>query len=399
MAYLPHKSTAVTVMLVGLVCFGSMSIDLYLPSLPAMVKALGTDPSHAQMTIGVFSLGTGVAQMAHGPLSDRYGRRPVLLGGIAVYVLASLVCAVAGDITMLITARFFQAVGCCAAPVLGRAIVRDVYPLDQAAGVLSLLQAAFTLSPIAAPMIGGILEVEFGWHSPFVAMAVLSLVMLFSVWFLLGESNQHRDPLAVRPGRIVANYAMLLRHKEFRGHLALQGCIIGSMMTFLSGAPFVFANVLGGRPEFFGFFFLVPMLGYLSGALTTARLVRRVGSPRMLRIGCLVGVAGGLLGLAMALLHIETFAAVACPAMLIFFGNGMVSPNNVAEALAPFGRNAGAASAMLGFFQMIFGVIAGYLVVRMGTDTTLPLQGTMALLWVSAALIYFRPGGRAAKTV
>lgn len=391
MAYPAHTSRLVTLVLVGLVCTGSMSIDLYLPSLPSMVKAMGTDPSWAQVTIGIYSFGNGTAQLVHGPLSDRFGRRPVLIAGMALYLAASLACAVAGNIGMLITARYFQAVGACTGPVLARAVVRDTYPVERAVRVLSLLTAAFSMSPIAAPIVGGYLQAGFGWHSPFVVMAGFATLMLAAVYFLLGESNRHPDPLAARPRHIVANYARLMGNRGFRHHVALQSCVIGSMMTFLSGSSFVFANVLGGNPEFFGFFFLVPMLGYLTGSLTTARLVRRVGSAALMRAGSMVGLIGGLLGLAVSLLHIETFATVALPCAIIFAGNGLVSPNNVAEALAPFGRNAGAASAMLGFWQMAFGVITGWAVVRMGVTSTLPLQATMAGLWIGAALLYLVP--------
>lgn len=393
------ESRSVAALLVGLVCFGSMSVDLYLPSMPAIAAALHADPSAVQLTLGAFTFGFGTAQLVHGPLSDRFGRRPVLLCGIVLYLVASILCTLADRIELLIAARFLQAFGGCAGPVLGRAIVRDVYPPDQAARMLSLLMVAFTLSPLAAPIAGGYLQVWFGWQSGFVLMAGFAVTMFVLVLLFLSESNRHPDLLAGSPLRMVQVFGMLLTHRGFRANLMMQGCMMGAVFAFLSASSFLYVGPLGGEAEHFGFFFAVPIVGVLIGNLCTANLVRRLGSPRLIRVGILVGLVGTLAGFGLALAQVQTFAAVAVPMAVMMVGNGLVVPNNTAEALIPFPRAAGSASALLGCAQVAFGLPVGWLVVALGTGSTLPLEALMFGLWLWAAAANLAAAPRPAAAI
>ena len=197
------ESPVVTVLLTALVGFGAISTDLYLPSLPAIGESFGSTTAEVQLTLSVFLVGFAVSQIVYGPLSDRFGRRPVLIGGVAIYLLATLACLAAGSIGLLIGARFVQAVGACAGVVLGRAIVRDIYGREGAAKMLSYMGVAMALAPALGPILGGILQVLFGWRANFLVLAIFGGVCLLGVLLVLPETNRWRDPAATDPARLI----------------------------------------------------------------------------------------------------------------------------------------------------------------------------------------------------
>ena len=259
--------------LTALVAYGPVSTDLYLPSLPAMQQALATDIAGVQMTLTAFVWGFALAQLVYGPLSDRFGRRPVLLVGLVLFLMASLVCVAATTIEGLIAGRFLQALGACAGPVLGRAVVRDLYgPLD-AGRVLAYMGTAMALIPAAAPTLGGVLEVTFGWRANFVALTLFGVMVLALTWFGLPESHYERDDTATRPARIISNFATLLRHRGFLGSTLAVSAAFAGLFSFISGSPFVLIEVLGLPPDRFGFAFLVAVVGFMGGSYLSGRLV------------------------------------------------------------------------------------------------------------------------------
>ena len=355
-------SFGLAALLTTLVALGPLSTDLYLPSLPTLVEVFATDAAWVQLTLSVFLAGFAVAQLAYGALSDRYGRRPVMLGGLALYLLASIACLFATSIEMLIGARFLQAVGACAGPVLGRAIVRDVWGPADAVRVLAYVSGAMAVAPLVGPTLGGFLTVLFGWQANFAVLVLFSALQVSAVWLWLGESNTHPDPAATRPGRILGNFGILLADRNYVGYLLCLAFSYSALFAFISGSAFVLIGRFGLRPEVYGLCFGLVVAGYIAGTMISGRLVSRYGGDRLLLVGGWVGALAGLAMWGLDLAGVRTLTAILAPMVGATVAVGMVMPNAVGRALAPYPRMAGAASALMGFAQMGIAATVGVLV-------------------------------------
>lgn len=377
-------SFAVAALLTALVAFGPISTDMYLPSLPALVDEFRTDVPTVQLTLSAFMVAFALAMLVYGPLSDRFGRRPVLLGAVVLYVIASVACVFAPTIEALVVARVFQAMGCCAGPVLGRAVVRDVYGRDRAATVLSYMGTAMALAPAIGPIAGGWLQVAFGWQSVFVVLSLFSLIALIGTYFMLDETNPHKNPYATSPGGIVANYATLLSHRVFVGYMLTISACYCVIFSFISGSSFVLIEVVGLPPDLYGYCFATIVVGYMTGTFISGRFGRRVGGPRMVLIGATLGTIGGAAMAAFAWTGHVSVATIVLPQMLAMVGVGFVFPNSQAGAIGPFPQMAGAASALVGFFQMGVAAVVGLAIGHAFDGTARPLATGVA---VSGALM------------
>jgi DHA1 family bicyclomycin/chloramphenicol resistance-like MFS transporter len=273
------------VLLAALVALGPLSTDLYIPSLPTLIDVFRTDAAHVQLTLSVFLAGFAVAQLAYGALSDRFGRRPVMLGGLAIYLVATIGCLFATSIEQLIGARFVQAIGACAGPVLARAVVRDVWGPVDSARALAYIGGAMALAPLIAPTLGGVLTVVFGWQANFALLALLGAAQLVAVWHWLGESNEHPDAGATGIGRMLVNFRMLLADREYLGCLLALGLSYSALFAFISGSSFVLIGRYGLSPAVYGMCFGSVVAGYIAGAQIAGRLVRRRGTHGLLQSG------------------------------------------------------------------------------------------------------------------
>lgn len=373
-----QHSVLLAVLIVALTSLGPLSTDFYLPALPAIARALGTDTAGAQLTLSVYLLGFGFGQLLIGPLSDRFGRRPVMLWGMAVFVLSSAACAVAPTIETLVAARLVQAFGACVGPVLGRAVVRDVYGPHEAARVLSHVATATALAPLAAPILGGWLSASFGWRSTFFTLTGYGLVLAAMVWTVLKETNRHPDPHAMQPSRMVANYGVLLADRVYRGAL-LTGCgAFAALFAFISGSPFVYIELYGMSPQQMGFAFGANVTGFMVGTVLSARLSRRLGAGWMIRSGVLLGAACGLLMAGLVLAGVNHPAAIMGPMWGVTMAIGLVMPNATALGLAGYPKMAGAAASLMGFVQMGLGAGAGMIVGHGVQASATPLALTVA---------------------
>lgn len=381
-------SLAVRVLLTALVAFGPLSTDLYLPSLPTLVTVFGTDIATVQLTLSVFLAGFAVAQLVYGPVSDRFGRRPALLGGIAVYLVASAACALTDDIGGLIVARFFQALGACCGPVVARAVVRDVFGRDRAATVLAYMAMAMTLAPAVGPVLGGVITELAGWRGNFVLLTVFAAAILAATWLLLAETNAHRDENALKPGRLAANFILLLRDRGFLGQTLTVAFAYSGIFAFISGSSFVLIGRLQLTPAQYGASFGVVVLGYAAGSFLAGRMSRRMGGPWMIRTGTALSLAGGLLGVALA--GMPHLAAIVVPVFLFMAGAGLTLPNAMAGAVGPYPMMAGLASSLVGFIQMavaaVVGAAVGAVLGHLQTGTPLPMMAAIALVALGAAL-------------
>jgi MFS transporter, DHA1 family, multidrug resistance protein len=376
------------VLLTLLVAMGPVSTDLYLPSLPGIAADLRASEGLAQLTIGLFVAGFAVMMLLCGPLADRFGRRPVLLGGMAIYALASVACALATDIAFLLAARFVQALGACVGPVVGRAIVRDLYEPREAGRILGYMASAMALAPLLAPFIGGWLAVAFGWRANFWALAAYGLLLMATLALCLGETL--RAPLAgaLSPARLLGNYVLIARNRTFLGFMLCAALSFGALFTWISNSAFVVIDHFGVAPERFGLAFGAVILGYIAGAYGGSRAGMRFGLARATGLGTVICATAGV-GLALAgWSGLGGLYAVAGLMALSFFGAGLAIPQGTAGGLGPFPERAGSAAALLGFIQMMTGLLVNALSSLWYDGTPRPMATLNAVCGVAALAAY-----------
>jgi DHA1 family bicyclomycin/chloramphenicol resistance-like MFS transporter len=340
---------------------GPFTMQVLVPSLPAMGEDMGVSTALVQLTVTFYLLAVACGQLVYGPLSDRFGRRPLLMMGLALYALASLLGAVADGIGMLVAARILQAAGACAGVVLARAVIRDSWPREESASVLGYVTMGMTIAPMVAPVLGSVLEEAFGWRATMWACLGFGLPLAAIAFARLPETLPAPQPLPGL-GAVWAAYANLWALPLFRAYCGVTAFSTGIFFAFLGGAPYVVVQGMGYSPVTFALAFAVMSILFAMGNFLAGRWSRRLGVARMLTIGTLTTTSGAVLAGAAVLLlpaHIATFFV---PMGLVALGNGMVQPNAIAGALSVRPAWAGTASALVGFLQMGFGGLATFLV-------------------------------------
>lgn len=379
---------AITIVIASLVAFQAISTDLYLPSLPAITADFAVRPGDTQLTLSVFLIGFAVCQLVYGPLSDRFGRRPVMIGGVLIYIAASLACMLANSIEMLIAARFLQAVGACSGVVLSRAVVRDIYGRERAAKVLSYVGMAMALAPAIGPILGGYLQILYGWRANFLVLAGFGAVTLVAALIVLPETNRWRDPTATQARRIAANYRSLWANSQYRGYVLICACAYAGIFSFISGSSFLFIDVLGLRPDRYGLCFAAIVVGYMLGTFLSVRSTLKLGLERLVLIGALFGVTGGISAALFSAFGIVTVASIIAPVFVFMIGTGMMMPNATAGAVGPFQNMAGAAAALLGFVQMSLAAGVGIAVGQLHDGSAKNMTFAIAAVALGALFAY-----------
>lgn len=401
MAKLNRDSLALVVLLGCITALGPLSTDMYLASLPSLAQLYRTDAATVQLTLSAFLAGFAATQLVYGPLSDRFGRKPVLLVGVMIFVLASIGCALAPSIEALIGWRFVQALGACSGVVLGRAMVRDLFERERAARMMSMIAMALGLTPAVAPVLGGYLHAHLGWQANFVAMALIGLALWLSIVLLLAESNQRRDPAATRIGPMLHNFATLIRHQRFRGYVACIAFCYGGLFSFISGSSFVLMGVFGISETAFGYCFGLVVIGYIGGAMIGARFTVRLGVDRMLQLGVGCCALGGVLMAVLALTAHQLgqswhWFSLVGPMLIYTAGVGLTMPQAQAGGLQPFPQMAGSAASLMGFTQMTVAALVGIGVGHALNQTALPLAFAIAAMGLLTAASYWLIVRRAA---
>ena len=369
-------------LIAGCLMLQPLSTDLYLASLPHLASDFGVTPAAVQQTLSLFVIGFGVAQLISGPLSDRFGRRPVLLGGLCVYIASSLACALAANLDLLIAARFVQAIGCCTAAVVARALIRDAFTPAEGAKVMAKASSLLSLAPIFGPVLGGYLQVWFGWRAAFFFHSFFCIVLAGAAWRLLRETNLHLNPDAMRLRGLIAVYRRIASADFFWAYTLPGALSYAAIFTFISGSSFVLINVLGVPTEFYGYCFAFGVSGYLIGTLVCRRLLARIGLAHTLTAGTLLSLFSGLLFAALVLAGIEHWSVVVGCLFLTMGAHGINFPCAQTGAVAPFPREAGAAAGLLGFITMLAALVTGTWVGMSHDGTLLPLALTSASIGV-----------------
>jgi DHA1 family bicyclomycin/chloramphenicol resistance-like MFS transporter len=370
-----------------LAAFGPLSIDMYLPGLPSIAREFGTTTAAVQQTLAVFFVGLALGQLAYGPLADRLGRRRPLLFGCGLYAVASLGCAAAPSLGGLMALRFAQALGGSAGMVIGRSVVRDLFDERESARMYSFLVLVMGLAPITAPLIGGQLLVLFGWRAIFLVLGGFGLFCLGLVWFGLPETLPSERRNRTGLGAALRAYGGLLGDGRYMGFAVAGGLASAAMFAYISGSPFVFIELNGVPPEYFGLLFGTNALGLIAASQLNRWLLTRYTGLRILNAALGVTAASSLALLAITVAGVGGFVGLL---VLLFFciaSTGMVGPNSTAAAMAPYGRRAGTASALLGATQFLLGALAGMAVGALANGTALPMVGTIAVCGVGASLV------------
>jgi len=385
----PHRA-GVTLLLGALIAIAPLAMDIYLASMPSMTHALSATPAQVQLTLSVYMYAWGASQLVAGPLSDRYGRRPALIGGLSVFVLASLACAAARDVHVLIAARAVQAIAMATVAVVPRAVVRDLYAGTQAAHMLSLMGMVLGIAPIVAPILGSNLHVWLGWQANFVLVAIYGAVLWVAVSSALPETLRTPNLRALAPAVVVVNYRKLLASRVFVGYMLVAAFTACGLFAFLAGSAFVFVQVMGQGERGFGVLFGAVMLGNLSGAIFGARVVRRWGIDRTIGRALWVMIGGAMVLAMLAWLDVRHPLAVVAPMFCYMVALMMTMPQSTAGAMTPFPEMAGAASSLLAFVQFVV-ASTGALFVGLTFDGTVrPMATTIAVSAMLAAAAFRR---------
>ncbi|MDN0085643.1 Bcr/CflA family multidrug efflux MFS transporter [Crenobacter sp. SG2305] len=371
------------VLLGALVAFGPLSIDMYLPGLPAIAQGLNAPISQIQLTVGGFLAGLCLGMLVYGPLSDRYGRRPVLLSGIALYLVASLACALAHNAEQLIALRVLQAIGGGAGSVMGRTVVRDVFALDEAAQTLSLLHLVTMIAPLLAPILGSWLLLYAGWRALFLVLALFGAACLLVVALFLPESHpaDRRGDLTLMAA--FRAYGRLFADPPSIGYLLANGLTFGAMFAYITGSPFVYIQYFGLSPQRYGYLFALNTAGIIALTLLNKRLSRRVAPDQLLQ-GQTALVA--MTGCALWLLGARHLLSVFLPLLIPIGLTGSIGPNAMARLLQRHAERAGAAMALAISAQFGLGMLASSLVAMLQDGTPRAMCLVVALCCVGAWL-------------
>jgi DHA1 family bicyclomycin/chloramphenicol resistance-like MFS transporter len=378
-------------LLIAMTGVSSLSLNILVPAIPSMVMKFATDPANVQLTVSLYLLGLAVAQLVFGPLSDRFGRRPVVLTGLALATVASTSAIFAGSIASLVAWRVVQSLGASTGQTIGRAIIRDLYERERAASMIGLVTSVVVLMPMAAPLIGGILDTLFGWESIFVFSAALTCLVFAWAVIALPETRKVSAVPAER-NHFRSDLRALAASPRFLGYALCTGLGSAPFFSFLAGAPHVVVSMLGRTSAEYGLWFFIPAIGFMAGNFAVSRLTARFGIDVLIWWGIAFTIAGCLINAAVYVaLPGWEMATLFLPQVIIGFGNGLLLPTAIAGAVSIRPQVAGTASGMTGFIQMAIGAGAAQLSghVIAGASNAMPMLLLMLFFGIATAAAVF----------
>jgi DHA1 family bicyclomycin/chloramphenicol resistance-like MFS transporter len=377
-------------LLIAITAVGPLSLNILAPAMPGLIGTLGAGAGTVQLTLSLFLLGMAISQLVLGTLSDRFGRRPVMLAGLALTVLTSFAALATTSITGLIVARTAQAFGATAGIVIGRAVIRDLYERDRAASMIGWVTMAMVVAPMIAPLIGGALDTALGWQAIFAFIGLFAAAVLAWTTFQLPETRK----VAASEGfsHFLAASGSLLADRTFLGYALVAAFNSAMFFTFIGGAPHVVVTIMHRSSAEYGLWFVAISLTYMIGNFAAGRWSARYGVDFMVRAGVAVTVAGAAIGILWVLLEPGSGPEVIMtPQMIIGFASGFMLPNALAGAVSVRPQAAGAAAGITGFMQMGLGAATSQLIGHLldGARTALPLAAIVLVLCACGLAAFF----------
>lgn len=383
-----RPSKFILILILGLMAaIGPFSIDMYLPGFPAMANDLDTTLAHISLSLSSFFIGISAGQLLYGPLLDRFGRKKPLYIGLTFYVISSLGCAFAPSADALIVLRFFQAIGGCAGMVASRAMIRDLFPVEDNAKVFSLLMLVIGVSPIIAPTLGGFLTTHFHWPAVFAVLTLMGLVIFACIYFLLPESKQPDTSLSLKPGPILRSFRSVFKEAPFTTYAFTGAISAAGLYAYISGSPYVFMDIYQVSQQEYGWIFAIVAAGLILSSQLNTVLLKKYPSEQIIPYAILFQSLAGLTLLITTWMNgLNLYGMVAL--IFVFLScQGFSFPNSSALSMAPFSRNAGTASALMGCIQMAIGALSSALVSLLSNHTAIPMTGMMCLCAITSGLV------------
>jgi MFS transporter, DHA1 family, multidrug resistance protein len=356
------------------------ALHMLVPSLPLLAAAFDASTGNVQLVLTLFLAGIATGQLVYGPVSDRFGRRPVLIAGLVLFLVGTVLCGLAWSLPVLIFGRVLEACGGCAGMVLGRAIVRDLFDRERSASAIALITMAMSLAPSLSPAIGAYLAEWVGWRADFALLGVVGAAVLLLTYAKLEET--HASRASVNVIGMARSMVLLLRSPAFLSFAFGTAFTSASWFTFLASAPYLLSEQMHEPPSTYGLMILLPMVGYILGSAGVARLSVQLGSNRLFVAGLGLSLASGLMLAAWCLIDLTPWALFV-PMAISSIGNGLSQPPGIAAGLSVYPRVAGAASGLIGFLQMMVAALGTFLVGRLPQDTSLSM---VAVVGASLAL-------------
>jgi MFS transporter, DHA1 family, multidrug resistance protein len=375
-----NRQYFVVILILGtLSTISPFSIDMYLPGFPAIAGDLHTTIAQVQLSLTSYLVGISLGQLLYGPLLDRFGRKYPLYFGLGVYVLASVGCSLVTSVDALILMRFLQAIGGCAGMVAAQALVRDLFPVNQTAQAFSLLTLVIAVSPMVAPTVGGYVATAFGWQAIFIILAIITALILLSIYFVLPAGKGPDPGMSLRPGPVLHNFFSVLRQPQFLVYALVGGVASSAPFAYIAGSPDVFMNIYRVSEREYGWIFAILAFAMIGSTQLNHFLLKRYKSEQVILVTLIYQTVTGLV------MAYGTWAGwygkIELIALMFVFltGQGLTNPNAAALSLAPFSRLAGSASALMGSLRMGMGGLTSAAVSLLHNGTALPMVGVMAL--------------------
>ncbi|HEY2349588.1 MAG TPA: multidrug effflux MFS transporter [Puia sp.] len=380
----------------GLTALSPFSIDMYLPGFPAIAGDLATSASRVSLSLSGFFIGISLGQLLYGPLLDRFGRKKPLFIGLSVYILASLGCAVSYSIGTLIFLRFIQALGSCAATVVSVTLVRDLFPVEDNAKVFALLILVLGASPMIAPTAGGYIVSSLGWHAVFIVLTFICIIIFLCCIFWLPPGNAPDTSLSLKPGPITRSFLSVFLTPQFYTYCLTGGIAFAGLFAYVSGSPIVFMNVYGVSQKAYGWIFAMLSIGFIGSSQLNNLFLKKYKSQQILNIilpvyvifSVLFIIASQMGWLQLPLIIVFIFVLLSCV--------GITNPNTAALTLAPFSKNTGTASSLMGAIQMGLGALISVFISLFEKPSVTPMAVAFVVSSV-LSLIVLRLGSRQIK--
>jgi MFS transporter, DHA1 family, multidrug resistance protein len=382
-----HQRLVLITILGLLSAIGPFSIDMYLPGFPAIAEDLNTTVDAVSYSLSSFFIGICFGQLVCGPLLDRFGRKMPLIIGLLLYVVASISCALSSSIEMLIAFRFLQALGGCVGMVAPRAIVRDVFPVEENAKVFSLLILVLGVSPILAPTVGSYVIASLGWNAVFIVLTLITVLILLAVVFWMAESKQPDPTFSLKFGPIFSSFGIVMKEPQFYTYALAGGVSSAGLFAYLSGSPFVFMNFFGVTEQQYGSIFAMIAIGLIGSSQLNNLLLRKYRSDQLMKSILVVQSIIGVVLLTGSIFNVLGLYGTIAMIFLFLSCQGFSFPNSAALSMAPFTREAGSASALMGALQMGLGALAAAMVGLLNAHTPVPMTAVMAVCTIIGLII------------